>query len=139
MVFISDEGSVFDAPLDKVWKYLSSDQHRHGGMKMINREVNGNVVTLTSERNFMGQTVHTKVRNTLYPPIGFVQEVLEGPLEGSRAFILYLPKGDKTGITVVGEYNVKGLEGDQATRDAVLASSQVSFDEDNANIKNGIV
>jgi hypothetical protein len=135
MVFISDEGSVFDAPVDKVWKYLSSDQHKHGGMKMISREVNGNAITLTSERIFMGRNVQTKVRNTLYPPIGFVQEVLEGPLEGSRAFILYLPKGDKTGISVVGDYKLRGVEGEQATREAVLASSLVSFDEDNANIK----
>jgi hypothetical protein len=104
-------------------------------MKMISRELNGNVVVITAERNIMGKTAHVKVRNTIYPPFGIVQEHLEGPFAGSRAFSYYVPKGDKTGITVVGDYTIKGVEGEQAVRDAVLAGAQISFDEDNANIK----
>jgi hypothetical protein len=135
MVFIIDEGSYFDAPLDKVWQYLPSDQHRHSAAKLVSREVNGNVVVLISERTIMGKSARVKVRNTTFPPVGFVTEHLEGPFEGSRAFVFYTPKGDKTGITVVGEYTLKGVENDQAIRDAVLAGAQVSFDEDNENIK----
>ncbi len=134
MVYVIDEGSVFDMPIDKIWKYLQSQEHSHPSMKMIGREMEGNTVTLTSERNIMGKTARVKVRNTLYPPFGMVQEHLEGPLAGSRAFQYYIPKGDKTGVTVVGDYVIKGLD-EKATREAVLAQAQIIFDEDNANMR----
>jgi hypothetical protein len=136
MVYILDEGSVFDAPIDRLWKYLPSDEHRHNSSKLISREmVNSNTVAITSERNFMGKMVRTKVKNTLYPPIGFVQEHLEGPTAGSKAFVYYIPKGNKTGITIVGEFLLSGMD-EKATKDALMAQFQVSFDEDNANLKN---
>jgi hypothetical protein len=136
MVYILDEGSVFDAPIDRLWKYLPSDEHRHNSSKLISREmVNSNTVVITSERNIMGKMVRTKVKNTLYSPFGFVQEHLEGPTAGSKAFVYYIPKGNKTGITVVGEFVLSGMD-EKATKDALMAQFQVSFDEDNANLKN---
>jgi hypothetical protein len=136
MVYILDEGSVFDAPIDKVWKYLTSDEHRHNSLKLISREMaTSNTVIITAERNIMGKTVRSKIKNTLYPPFGFVQEHLEGPTAGSRAFVYYIPKGNKTGITVIGEFVLSGMD-EKTTRDAIMAQLQMSFDEDNANLKN---
>ncbi|MGD0177211.1 MAG: hypothetical protein ABSC50_10345 [Candidatus Bathyarchaeia archaeon] len=134
MVYLFDEGSIFDAPIDKIWKYLPSDQHQHSSMKLLSRESTGNAVVITGERNIMGKLVRTKIKNTLYPPFGFVQEHLEGPTAGSRAFVYYVPKGNKTAITVVGDFRLEGAD-EQRTKDAVLAQLQVSFDEDNANLK----
>lgn len=134
MVYILDEGSVFDAPIDMIWKYISSQNHAHPSIKLLNRELTGNVVTLTSERNFMGKSVVVKVRNTLYPPFGMVQEFLEGPTKGSRAFQYYIPKGNKTGVTVVGDYVVDGLS-EKAIRDIISSQAQKTFDEDNANLR----
>jgi hypothetical protein len=134
MVYILDEGSVFDAPVEKIWKYLPSDEHRHNSLKLISREVNSNAVVITAERNIMGKMVRTKIKNTLYPPFGFVQEHLEGPTAGSRAFVYYVPKGNKTGITIVGDFVLSGMD-EKTTRDAVMAQLQVVFDEDNANLK----
>ena len=134
MVFILDEGAVFDAPVDKIWKYLQSQDHRHASIKTLNREVSSNSVTLTSDRNVLGKTVTFKVRNTLYPPFGIVQEYLEGPLRGSRAFLFYIPKGDKTGVTVVGEYLMEGFD-DETVRNVVVAQAQRVFEEDNANLR----
>lgn len=134
MVYLFDEGSIFDVPIDKIWKYLPSDQHQHSSMKLLSRELTGNVVVITAERNIMGKMVRTKIRNTLYPPFGFVHEHLEGPTAGSRAFVYYVPKGNKTAITVVGDFRLEGAD-EQRTKDAVLAQLQVSFDEDNANLK----
>ena len=55
MVYVLDEGSVFDAPIDKVWKYLPSDDHRHNSLKLLGREMaNSNTVIITAERNIMG-------------------------------------------------------------------------------------
>ena len=136
MVYILDEGSAFDAPIDKVWTYLKSDEHRHDSLKMISREMaSSNAVVITVERNLMGKTVRSKIKNTLYPPFGFVQEHLEGPTAGSRAFVYYIPKGNKTGVSVVGDYVVSGAD-EKTTKDAIMAQLQVSFDEDNANLKN---
>jgi len=136
MVYILDEGSVFDAPIDKIWKYLPSDNHRHNSLKLISREmVNNNAVVITAERNIMGKMVRTKIKNTLYPPFGFVQEHLEGPTAGSKAFVYYIPKGNKTGITIVGDFVLSGMD-EKTTRDAVMDQLQVTFDEDNANLKN---
>jgi hypothetical protein len=134
MVYLFDEGSIFDATIDKIWKYLPSDQHQHSSMKLLSRESTGNAVVITAERNIMGKLVRTKIKNTLYPPFGFVQEHLEGPTAGSRAFVYYVPKGNKTAITVVGDFHLEGAD-EQKTKDAVLAQLQVSFDEDNANLK----
>lgn len=136
MVYILDEGSVFDAPIDRIWKYLPSDGHRHNSLKLISREMmDGNAVVITAERNLLGKMVRTKIKNTLYPPFGFVQEHLGGPTAGSRAFVYYIPKGDKTGITIVGEFVLSGMD-EKTTREAVMAQLQLTFDEDNANLKN---
>lgn len=134
MVHILDEGSVFDAPVDKVWKYLRSEDHKHPSFKNVGREVSGNAVTITADRVLMGKPVRVKIRNTLYPPVGYVSEHLEGPTAGSRAFAYYIPKGEKTGITVVGDFVIAGLD-EKATRDAILAQMQITFDEDNANLR----
>jgi hypothetical protein len=135
MVYVIDEGGVFDAPIDVVWKYLQSDDHRHQNMKVLNREVvEGNTVIISAERIINGQTVKTKNKNTLYRPFGLVQEHLEGPTAGSRAFLFYIPKGDKTGVTVVGDFFVKGMD-DARAKETILAQMQTAFDEDNANIK----
>ena len=133
MVYLIDEGSVFDAPIEKIWKYLTSEDHRHASVKNVVREASGNVVTITSERTFMGKPSTVKVRNTLYPPVGFVTEHLEGPTAGSRSFVYYTPKGNKTGITIVGDFMIAGLD-EKATRDVIMAQMQTSFDEDSANL-----
>ena len=134
MVYILDEGSEFDAPIEKVWQYLQSQTHSHPSIKSLGREVEGNSVVLTSERNILGKTHRVKVKNTIYRPFGILQEYLEGPLAGSKAFLYYIPKGDKTGVTVVGEYVMKDVD-DETVKRAVLAQAQVVFDEDNANMK----
>ena len=134
MAYVIDEGSVFDAPIDRIWKYLSSQDHRHPSATSPSREQKDNVVTLSNERELNGKKMRFKVRLTLFPPVGYVQEFLEGPLAGSKAFQYYLPKGDKTGVTVIGEYKMQGAE-DAAVREAVMKMLETSFNEDNENLK----
>ena len=133
MVYIVDEGSELDMPLEKLWEYLPSDSHKHSA-KVISREVQGNVITLTSERDVNGKTVRSKLRLTLYPPLGVAQEHLEGPTAGSKVFSYYTQKGNKTTVTVVGDYKMAGTN-DEDTRSAVMQMLGHSFDEDVANIK----
>ena len=133
MVFIVDEGSELDMPLEMLWEYLPSDSHKHS-MKLISREVQGNVVTLTSERDVDGKAVRSKLRMTMYPPLGVVQEHLEGPTAGSRVFTFYARKGKKTSVTVVGDYKMAGAS-DEAAKKAVMQMLERSFNEDVATIK----
>ncbi len=136
MVYILDEGSVFEAPLEKIWKYMASDEHDHPSMSNINREMLGeNVVVISADRQIMGKTVRTKTKMTLFPPFGMVQEHLEGPMAGSKAFQYYIPKGDKTGVTVIGDFKIMGMSDEKAVKDAVMGSLQGTFDEDNTNLK----
>jgi hypothetical protein len=37
-------------------------------------------------------------------PLGLVVEALEGPIAGSKFFNYYTPKGNKTGVTVIGDF-----------------------------------
>jgi len=133
MVYIFDEGSEFDMPLERLWEYLPSDSHRHSA-KVISREVQGNVITLTSERDVDGKAVRSKLRLTMYPPLGVAQEHLEGPTAGSKVFSFYTRKGNKTAITVVGEYKMAGASDEDAKR-AVMQMLARSFDEDVATLK----
>jgi hypothetical protein len=133
MVHIVDDGSEFDMPLERLWEYLPSESHKHSA-KVISREVQGNILTLTSERDVDGKAVRSKLRLTMYPPLGVAQEHLEGPTAGSTVFSYYTRKGNKTAITVVGDYKMAGA-GDEDTKKAVMQMLQRSFDEDVANFK----
>lgn len=132
-MYILDEGSVFDATLDKILKYRRSEVHQHPSVRLISRKTEGNVIEMVQERN-MGTPMRIKVRNTIYPPFGMVQEFLEGPMAGSRAFQFFIPRGDKTGVTVVGDFVVEG-EDDARVKEIILEQNQTLFDEDNANLK----
>jgi hypothetical protein len=133
MVYIVDEGSEFDMPLEKLWEYLPSESHKHSA-RVISREMQGNVLTLTSERDVDGKAVRSKLRLTMYPPLGVAQEHLEGPTAGSKVFTFYTRKGNKTAITVVGEYKMAGAS-DEEARNAVMQMLERSFDEDVATLK----
>jgi hypothetical protein len=137
MVYILDEGSEFDAPLDRIWKYLQSDEeHEHRKIKTLNVEMAGdNAVIITSEVDTgMGAPVRNKERFTMYPPFGIVQEYLEGPMAGSKAFQYYIPKGDKTGVTVVGNFIAQGMD-DDMVKHMALQVLELAFNEDDENLK----
>ena len=135
MVYILDEGSIFDVPLGELWEYLPSDAHKHQSQTLISREVQGNKVTITSERNVNGKMVRSKMAITLFPPLGTTMEYIEGPAAGSKAFTHYAPKGDKTAITVVGDFKIAGVADDEDTKKAVMQMLQLSFDEDVDTLK----
>jgi hypothetical protein len=136
MVYVLDEGSEFDAPLDRIWKYLQSDEeHDHRAIKVISREMQGdNVVLITNEINMGGVPVRSKIRFTIHAPFGSVQEYLEGPMAGSKAFQYYVPKGNKTGVVVVGDFVGKGMDDDSVKR-AALQILEIAFNEDNENLR----
>src|SRR5438309_7340762 len=107
MVFIKDEGSVFDAPIDVMWKYIQSPAHGQAHRSIRNRQTQPageNTQLASMERNVGGTWVKVVNRLTILPPLGIAFEALEGPFAGSKFVYIYTPLGAKTGIAVYGEY-----------------------------------
>jgi hypothetical protein len=109
MVYIKDEGSTFDAPIDLVFKFLQTvhvhKAHRHEETKRLNK----NSFLLMMEENMDGEWANVVWRITDFPPLGMAVEMIEGPMAGSAFLNYYTPKGDKTEVTVVGEYVSKTI------------------------------
>jgi len=135
MVFIFDDGSSFKAPLAKVWKLNQSEgEHSHPSLRNQKGEQQGESFILSYETQMPdGSWAKHKVKTTAFPPVGIAFETLEGPMAGSKSFQFYSPKGDETGVTVVGEYVSKGVP-DAALKGAVMAFLGTVFDEDSKNL-----
>lgn len=108
MAFLVDQGGVFDAPVEAVWQFLSSGEehtqvHRHEAVRRVRHSPNS--LTYSWEQPFDGEHVRFAMRSTAYAPVGIAYEVLEGPFTGSSFFLYYTPKGERTGVTVAGEFH----------------------------------
>lgn len=138
MVHIKDEGSYFEAPLDMVWKYVQSEQEHgesHKGRRNFSRkEIGPNTVELSWEQEIDGKWVRSANRLTMLPPVGFSVEPLEGPLAGSKFYNYYTPRGNRTEVTVVGEYTSKVIPAAQLEQ-AVMANNEKVYKEDSEGLR----
>ena len=136
MVFIIDEGSVFNVPIEKVWKLNASEgAHNHASLKNLRGGQEGEHPTLSYETALPdGSWVKHKVRLTLFPPTGVVFETIECPLSGSKSIQDDTPKGDKTGVTVVGNWTSTMGIPDAMLRQSVMDFLDVVFKEDQSNL-----
>jgi hypothetical protein len=109
MVHVRDEGSQFEASIQTVWRYMNSGEpHAAAHRSIRNREAKptgGTTMLASMERNWRGNWVKVVNRLTLLPPLGTVQEFVEGPLAGSKMFTVYTPSGNVTRVDVFGEFN----------------------------------
>ncbi len=113
MVYIEDKGSVFDAPVETVWKYLL-DGEKHDKAHKSTRNPSFKPITETSfiyssERNLAGSWVPESLRLSIFPPLGVATEVLEGLFARSKMFYLYSPKGRKTRVDVFGSFESRTI------------------------------
>src|ERR1700686_4795546 len=134
MVHIKDEGSHFDPPLDTVWKYVQDGERHNDTHKSRNyqmKPLTENAMELSWEANMDGKWIKTKTRVTALPPLGLAIEVLEGPMDGSKFFNIYTAAGNKTGITVIGDFSSKTIPAPQL-EPAVRGFLEQVFNEDNA-------
>jgi hypothetical protein len=133
MVYLQDEGGVFDAPIDVVWKYIfGGGEHDKVHTSTRNSEfknVSDCTILYTAERNYGGTWKRETMRISFFPPVAMVQELLEGPLAGSKWVYLYTAKGRKTGIDVYGEFKAKHLPAARVKKVA-LAFLASEFSED---------
>jgi len=137
MVYLKDEG-VFDAPIDKIWRFLQDDNadHEHRGVtfsKVLEKSGKIMVVEMdTTSRD--GKKFKQTAKFTFNPPKGFDMEFLSGPMIGTKHTHTYTPMGEKTKVEVAGEFKIQGLD-EQAVRKAALAQLEELFNEDNAALK----
>jgi hypothetical protein len=133
-----DEGSEFDAPVEKIWRFMSTpgDHHKHASMTNRKIERDGNKAVLSFEAEGPGGVkTLVKIKSTSFVPVGRMMEYLEGPLAGSKVVSYYIPKGQKTGVTIVGEYVSKVIPEGQIKM-VVMNQLEQSFKEDTENLKN---
>jgi ligand-binding SRPBCC domain-containing protein len=136
MVHIKDEG-LFDAPLEKIWRYLNDDNHQHKSLKFAE----------VVEQSDKGMTAQVEVMNPdgswrketwkmgFNPPTSFDIEITSGPSKGTKHTHTYTPAGDKTKVIVEGEFVAQGVD-DATLKKAVLAMFEQTFNEDAANLRN---
>jgi len=133
MVHVRDEGATFDAPVEVVWQYLNSGPTHGVAHKTIRNRTTQpageNAMIATMERNWNGEWVKVVSRMTRLPPLGMVQEFLEGPFAGSKAVLVYSPQGTKTRVDVYGEFTSPTIPEDQIEKAALQWLAQ-SYDED---------
>jgi len=133
-----DEGSEFDASVEKIWRFMSTpgDHHKHASMTNRKIERDGNNAVLSFEAEGPGGVkTLVKIKSTSFVPVGRMMEYLEGPLAGSKVVSYYIPKGQKTGVTIVGEYVSKVIPEGQIKM-VVMNQLEQSFKEDTENLKN---
>lgn len=138
MVQIKDEGSLFDAPIEVVWKFLQNDDG-HGRAHKSSRNAEMKPLTENSfmlhyEQNQGGNWVKVANRITILPPLGLAIEITEGPMAGSKFFNYYTAKGAKTEVGVIGEFVGKGMSPAQV-EGAVRGFLAGMYEEDNAALK----
>ncbi len=131
MVYVRDEG-VFDASIDKVWKYLQSPEiHQHDSIPSQQvLEQKGNTMRIRAEVKGPSGKEEQLWRMTLDPPFGFELEVLSGSQKGSTNTHTYVPMGDKTKVILVGDFHMQGMDA-EATKKATLDYFAKVFEEDN--------
>lgn len=136
MVHIRDEG-VFDAPVEKIWRYINDDHaHSHGLVKVTGtRDQTEKGLTLDLEVKRPDGSTHTEAwKITMNPPTSMYTEVIAGPMTGSKHTHTYTPMGQQTKVVVEGEFIAQGLD-DASTKKSVLGMLEMVFNEDNANLK----
>jgi hypothetical protein len=136
LVHILDQGSQFDAPLDVIWAYLESghrDVHKsYRNLEAINISENTDLITVEEKIGRGWEKINYRV--TELQPLGISTETLTGPMAGTKQFVYYTPHGDKTYVTVVGEFVSKGMTEDQL-RILVKNRLQVIYEEDVIGIR----
>lgn len=140
MVFVRDEGSLFHASLDDVWKFVGSGEphskaHGHTGTRRTPLE--GNAGVYSWEQSFRGRPERFTMRWQSYHPLGLAYDVLEGPFSGSHFFLYYEPGGAVTRVSVVGEFVSPSIP-EHELAEAVAAFLDLEFEQDRAAIEGEI-
>jgi hypothetical protein len=136
MVHYESDG-VFDASVDKLWKYLTSENHEHSYMKNMKvLSQSGNQVTLEADfRNPDNTWYKAKLNQSMNPPTGWEGVFSGGPMDGAKIKHTYTPMGDKTKVELKGDFRAMPGLAESAQLKMIDDFFTISFNEDNANLQ----
>jgi hypothetical protein len=132
MVFIFDDQSEFDAPIDKVWKFIRSHKdYPHTHHHNSKREQSGESSYISSYDFDLagGRVININYRGTAYAPLGIGMDFIGGTFEGSKLFQYFTPIGTKTRVTIVGHLVSPTLSDDDLMK-AFSEFGEIDFNED---------
>ncbi len=98
--------ATFDAPPEKLFRYMSAGDHPHAAFKSHRLVgVSENVVTVDAEiYNPDGSTFETTIEHRLDPPNGIETTMTGGAFDGARFTHSYTPVGDQTRVDLEGDF-----------------------------------
>ena len=129
---------MFDAPLEKIWRFLNDDNsHQHSSLKFSKvLEQTDKGMTAEVDVKRPGEPSHKETwKMSFNPPNGFSLEITSGPMKGTKHSHTYTPMGNKTKVVVEGEFVAQGMD-DASLKKAVLGMFEQVFNEDSAALKN---
>ena len=134
MVLVVDTGGRLDVSQERLWKLIfahvpdmakiHAGRDDWQGVMVDDHTLVGTYTDLTG-----GKRTPIKLRLSVFPPLGFAFEALEGPLAGSKFFQYFEAKGRHIETTVVGDFQsavIPAGELEKVARDFL----QVVWDED---------
>jgi hypothetical protein len=129
--------ATFDAPTEKIFRYMSSGGHPHQAFKShLLKGVSGKEVTVAAEIfNPDGTTFTTTIKHELNPPSGVKTTMLGGPFDGAKFSHSYTPVGDKTRIDLEGDFpQLPGMSQDDELK-MIDGFFTMIFNEDTETIR----
>jgi hypothetical protein len=98
--------ATFDAPVERVFKYMSAGNHQHKAFKSHQLVgVSGDVVTVAAEiYNPDGTTFNTTIIHKLNRPNGIETTMNGGNFSGAKFTHSYTAVGDKTKVDLEGDF-----------------------------------
>jgi hypothetical protein len=120
MVYFEDTGTIIEAPVEFVWKYLVSEEHGPAHSKSARnfqvKETVGSTAMVSAERYLNGKWSTFVSKSSDFPPFCVCNEEVEGDFAGTKFIILYRPQGDQTRVDVYGDIQSKVFGPDDAKR-----------------------
>lgn len=133
MVYFEDTGAVFDAPIEYVWEYITSEHHGSAHSRNARnfevKETIGSTTTMSAERLINGRWSTFLSRSTDFPPFCICNEEVEGDFAGTKFVILYRPHGRQTVVDAYGDIQSKVYPGNEAKR-IFLGLLQGAYEDD---------
>jgi hypothetical protein len=129
--------AIFDAPPEKLFRYMSAGDHPHAALKS-HRLVgvsDGRVALDAEVYNPDGSTFETRIEHRLDPPNGIETTMTGGHFDGARFVHTYTPIGDRTKVDLEGDF--PALPGLSEAEELAMIDGffTMTFDEDTATLR----
>ena len=129
--------ATFDAPTEKVFRYMSAGNHPHAAFKSHHLVgVAENVVTVDAEvYNPDGSTFRTTIKHKLNQPSGVETTMTGGAFDGARFVHSYTPIGSRTQVDLEGDFPaMPGMNADDEIK-MIDGFFTMAFSEDTATLR----